>query len=352
MYEHFKKGVNLGGWLSQFDLQETGKLNEEQRIQHFGSFITEEDIKRLKEWGADHVRLPFISDIVDQYPEYMDRCVDWCEKYDLGIILDLHEIEGHGYMANGEIPRILTDERLINRCVFIWTTLAKRYLNRKNPAMVFELINEIHDPVSYYWKEFYKRLVEEIRVIDKERVILIGTTEANSPFRFAELDVLDDPNIVYNFHFYDPVSFTHQLAPFSEEMMKYNRKIHYPGEIPDFIDFVKDNRQWCDRYTHTEWDTYIDRSLILKYLNGVFEFVNHTGKEVYCGEYGVVDEADMADRIAWIRDFQEILEEHHIGRAYWNYKIMNFGLVDRSGKVIDDELRKTVFNETGLPNNI
>lgn len=226
MYEHFKKGVNLGGWLSQFDLQETGKLNEEQRIQHFGSFITEEDIKRLKEWGADHVRLPFISDIVDQYPEYMDRCVDWCEKYDLGIILDLHEIEGHGYMANGEIPRILTDERLINRCVFIWTTLAKRYLNRKNPAMVFELINEIHDPVSYYWKELYKRLVSEIRAIDKERVILIGTTE---------------------------------------------------------------------------------------------------------------------DRIAWLRDFREILEKHHIGRAYWNYKIMNFGLVDRSGRVVDDELRKTVF---------
>lgn len=157
MYEHFKKGVNLGGWLSQFDL---------------------------------------------------------------------HEIEGHGYMANGEIPRILTDESLIKQCVLIWTTLAKRYLNRKNPAMVFELINEIHDPVSYYWKELYKRLVSEIRAIDKERVILIGTTE---------------------------------------------------------------------------------------------------------------------DRIAWLRDFREILEKHHIGRAYWNYKIMNFGLVDRSGRVVDDELRKTVF---------
>ena len=44
----FNKGVNLGGWLSQGSLEES----------HISSFIMEEDIKRIKGMGCDHLRLP------------------------------------------------------------------------------------------------------------------------------------------------------------------------------------------------------------------------------------------------------------------------------------------------------
>ena len=42
-------GVNLGHWISQY-----GNKSHE----HFGSYITESDFKRIAEWGLDHVRLP------------------------------------------------------------------------------------------------------------------------------------------------------------------------------------------------------------------------------------------------------------------------------------------------------
>ena len=48
----FKKGVNLGGWLSQ------GPLDKE----HLDTFITEKDIARIASWGLDHVRLPIDYD--------------------------------------------------------------------------------------------------------------------------------------------------------------------------------------------------------------------------------------------------------------------------------------------------
>ncbi len=350
MYVNFKKGINLGGWLSQYDVNRADKFSEEEKLEHFKTFITENDIIRLSEWGADHVRLPFISDIVEkdgeineEYIFFVDRCIDWCEKYHMGVLLDLHEIEGHGYLPNDEVPPVLYDLRIQEKCIFIWRTLAQRYLKRKKPAIVFELLNEVHDPESYNWIKLYKRLVYEIRQIDPERMIMIGTNEANSPFRFVELDVLDDPNIVYNFHFYDPVVFTHQLAGFSEEQMAYGKKIHYPGKIPDFIDFLKGHKQWVDRYTHTEWNDRVDHDIMMKYLKNVISFQKHTDREIYCGEYGVVDQADISDRIAWLTDLQDFLTEHHIGRAYWNYKEMDFGIVDAEGNEYNETLRKIAF---------
>lgn len=51
----YMKGINVGGWMSQYqDL--TNDLS-----QHLASFITEEDIDRIAQWGADHIRLPFES---------------------------------------------------------------------------------------------------------------------------------------------------------------------------------------------------------------------------------------------------------------------------------------------------
>ena len=49
-----KKGVNLGGWMSQCDYSE-GRLN---------GFITEEDIKKIASWWMDHVRLPVDYNVI------------------------------------------------------------------------------------------------------------------------------------------------------------------------------------------------------------------------------------------------------------------------------------------------
>ena len=49
IFENFQKGVNLGGWISQFD-----KYDKE----HFDTFITKKDIEYIASLGFDHVRVP------------------------------------------------------------------------------------------------------------------------------------------------------------------------------------------------------------------------------------------------------------------------------------------------------
>ena len=49
IFENFQKGVNLGGWISQFDKYD---------IEHFDTFITKKDIEYIASLGFDHVRVP------------------------------------------------------------------------------------------------------------------------------------------------------------------------------------------------------------------------------------------------------------------------------------------------------
>ena len=49
VFEGYKNGVNIGGWISQF-----GTYDED----HFDTFIVESDIKEISEFGFDHVRVP------------------------------------------------------------------------------------------------------------------------------------------------------------------------------------------------------------------------------------------------------------------------------------------------------
>lgn len=354
-YNNFKNGINIGGWLSQYDVNEDHRFNEAERTFHFQNFITEHDIRQIASWGADHVRLPIMADVIleEEHPNqlrqegmfYINQCINWCEKYHLNIILDLHEIEGHGYM-DGMVPPVLTDERIQNECVMIWRLLSEIYKDKKSPVIMFELLNEVHDPTSYLWRNYYKKMVAAIREIDKDRLILVGTNHANSPFCFPELELVEDDNIIYNFHYYEPLVFTHQLARFSEEQWAYGQRIHYPGEIHGFIEFLQKHPQWTSKYPHTAWDKVNAPSTMQKYMQGVLDFKRYTKKEVYCGEFGVVDQADLADRCSWLKDFIAILEKNRIGFAYWNYKEMDFGLVDKQDSIVNKELLAAVFKNS------
>lgn len=54
LYEQFRKGINIGGWLSQYDIIAKRPLTKESLRQHFDSFITEDDIRQISKWQFDH----------------------------------------------------------------------------------------------------------------------------------------------------------------------------------------------------------------------------------------------------------------------------------------------------------
>ncbi len=337
----FKNGINLGGWLSQYDCLSNIPQTEEEMKRHLSTYITEEDMARIAEWGFDHVRLPVDYKLFEgAYEEktfrHMERCVEWCGKFHLNLVIDLHNAEGNVY-GKMDVPMpLLTEEKLQQKFIGLWENITRRFQGVETPVMLFELLNEVSDGSGYLWNRLYRQTVEHIHRIDGKRGILIGSNEQNSPFCLKELDLLAEENIIYNFHFYDPQVFTHQRAGFSEEMQAYDRAVHYPGDIPGFTDFLQRNRQYIPKYARVAMENRVDRERMKALLKDVFDFKMYSGQELYCGEFGVIDCADDGDAVRWLCDCMELLEERGIGHCLWNYKALNFGLVDETGEVVSE----------------
>ena len=62
-FDGYMHGINLGGWLSQCD----------HTKERYDTFINEEDVKCISEWGLDHIRVPIDYDLVeDKEGNYID----------------------------------------------------------------------------------------------------------------------------------------------------------------------------------------------------------------------------------------------------------------------------------------
>jgi len=338
----YQRGINLGGWLSQYGhIENIGPA-------HFDGFITEKDIAQIASFGLDHIRLPLDYMFFEgdhrpgQYDEdalaYVDRCLDWCDRHNLKVIIDFHHAPGYSFGTQAE-NSLLDDSALQDRFSDMWMMLTKRYAHIGD-RLTFELLNEVMDTDSTRWNALAARLTAEIRNIDKERFIMIGSNEYGSIRWLEKLDIIpNDDRIVYAFHFYEPHLFTHQLANWIDYCTDFDRAVKYPSVIPGIAEYMEKFPQHADVRDVKEYDgTQMGREHMRGLLHPIFDFVERTGKPLHCSEFGVIEFADMESRLNWHRDFYSILEENHVGWSVWNYKLMNFSFVDEDSKVVAKEL--------------
>ncbi len=333
-------GVNLGGWLSQY---------QQFDHTHFRTFITEADIQQIADWGMDHIRLPIDYPVLEDdaqpgvYKEdgfaYIDRCLEWCKAAGLQNILDVHQAPGYKFDALDRVT-LFDDEALQERLLDLWRAIATRYRD-EGEYLYLELLNEIVLPSSDPWSELATRGIKAIREIDPQRVLVVGGNHYNAADQMRELQLPPDDRLVYTFHFYEPLIFTHQKAPWVPETYEYGQAVDYPAPCPDLTDFLAQKPQHCARLERF-LGRQLDLGALLDALQPALDFAHDSGYAVYCGEFGVIEQAPRTASRNWHRDFIALLREHHIGRACWSYKQMDFGLVDGRSCVIDPELVRIV----------
>ncbi|MEJ5314453.1 MULTISPECIES: glycoside hydrolase family 5 protein [Anaerolinea] len=340
-FSGFEAGVNLGGWISQYDSFD---------YQHFETFIQEEDIARIASWGMDHIRLPMDYPVFESddnpfsYNErgfgYVDRVIEWCQKYNLNLILDLHRAPGFSFNALQE-NRLFQNVDLQERFLALWEAFARRYRKVERPGLIFELMNEVVLPTSAPWNELALRAVRRIRAVDPERWIMIGGNQYNSAWTLKDLVRVDDPHIVYTFHFYEPMPFTHQKAYWVDFLKTFDTTTHYPGEIPGLDAFLARHPEYEAHFAAYRGKT-MNLDMLRYFLQPAVDFLEQTHLPLYCGEYGAIDHAPLESRLNWHRDVVGLLRQHGIGRAVWSYKEMNFRLVNWKGEVESQELVEIV----------
>lgn len=75
------------------------------------------------------------------------------------------------------------------------------------------------------------------------------------------------------------------------------------------------------------------------FLDGIKAVEERDGL-MYCGEYGVIDQAPLDGTLNWYKDIHSVFEKYGIGRAAWNYKEKDYGLEGEHYAPIIDELVK------------
>lgn len=337
-FKGFMKGVNLGGWISQFD-----KYDE----LHFKSFITKKDIEYIASLGFDHVRVPVDynvledeeGNIIDSGFKYLTDCRNWCEEYGLNMLIDLHECFGYSFdplKKDMDRKKFFYDDALQERFLKLWSKIAETFKDYPD-QVAFEPLNEVVlEEVVDAWNEVISKYVKLMRKIAPENYLIIGGVNYNNVLSVAKLKVPDTYKIVYNFHCYEPMIFTHQGA-YWVEGMPLDYRTEYPKSLKEYREKSKEFGKALEGAIFKEGISEIGEGFFEDLFKVAIDAAKKDGVLLYCGEYGVIDKAPNKYKLLWLKDIHTVFERNNIGHALWNYKEKDFGLVDESFAEIKDD---------------
>jgi len=300
---------------------------------------TEEDLKWMQDWGFDFIRIPMA------YPRYLsfdrsrdiakdevynfdpriledvDKLIFMAHKYNLHVSLNLHR--GPGYCINAgfhEPFNLWKDKEAQEAFNAHWAMWAERYKSISPDKLSFDLLNEpayIEDMNDQYAKkgqvpgEIYRKVAEGASAViwkaNKERLIVADGNSGGSNV----IPELADLNIAQSCRAYYPHYVSHYQASWVWKDPSQAPKPVWPGVI--------DGKQF-------------GRAQLEEFYKPWIELVEK-GTGVHCGEGGCYNRTPHPVFLAWFGDILDILTQHNIGYALWNFR-GDFGILDSGRKDI------------------
>lgn len=318
-------GFNFGGWISQSNLSD----------EHVRTFISQEDFKQVARWGFNSVRLPvdaqWLFENEGRGPlsigkiKTLKQFLRWSADAGLLTVLDLHQVPWHSF-AKPELENLWKNDRDLESFCGLWIELTHALKDFQGPLW-FDLLNEPTAQSPLDWNKPAQRAYEAVRSADPKRTIVLESTRWGSVQTLLELArAVQGPQLVYSFHFYEPMWVTHQRAPWWKEGHPYTETVLYPGILPKAQDYLAqelpaDTRKRLEFEGSVSWNQEALRDLLKP-----VEQLAKEGYNLYCGEFGVYEQAPRSSRLNWTQDVIELFKEIKVGWAYWNYKWLDFGV--------------------------
>jgi endoglucanase len=334
--EKLKRGINASEWFAQV-YDKPGYTP-----QHFQAWTTADDIALIKSMGFDHVRLsvnpqPMMNErepnkILEDHLASLDAAVKMILGHGLAIVIDLHP-------ESDFKARLSKDDEFVERFADFWRALAAHYSSWDADRLFLEIMNEPEFTDRYRWLGVEMKLAAAIRQGAPALTIIAAGARWSNDDELVFQEPLHDPNIIYNFHFYEPHIFTHQGATWGPYYWHWLREVRYPSSpesaervaplVPDEMD-----RLQVIRYGHDHWDA----ARIESEIKQAAEWASRRDVPLVCNEFGVYRAfVDPDDRAAWIHDVRTALERNGIGWSMWDYS-GSFGVVTKKdGKAMPDD---------------
>jgi len=316
-----KRGVNLSHWLSQ-DFGWAPKY----------AYINENDIKFIDSIGYDHVRIPIDEQEMwdstgapmKEAFRHLTNCLDWCAKYGLRAIVDLHIIRAHHFNAGNDGTKniLWVDSSAQKNFINLWVQLSGTLHKYSTKMVAYEILNEAVAPDHEDWNTLMNKTVAVIRKLEPDRVLVIGPNmwQIAPNLKYLKLPK-GDKNIILSFHTYSPLAFTHYKADWSQ-MKYYKGTVHYPGQIistNDYKMYIDTTNAALLNQTSDAREIFNKQRLIQVFREGL-EFAKSKNLQLYCGEFGCMPTVDRKERLLFYGDMISALEENNIAWCNWEYK--------------------------------
>jgi aryl-phospho-beta-D-glucosidase BglC (GH1 family) len=340
---NLRHGINLSEWFAQV-YDPKGYIKE-----HLETWTTADDIALIKSMGFDHVRLSvnpqpmmrhnLADELPPEYISYLNSAVKMILANGLAVIIDMHP--DSDFKA-----KLVQYDDFVEQFSDFWRAIARHYSSYDPEMVYFEVLNEPEFHDRYRWAGVQAKLATAIREGAPHHTIIAAGANWSDVEDLLALTPLPDPNVIYNFHFYDPHTFTHQGATWGVNYWHFESKLSYPASMetaekvaaaePDPV-----NRLAVLRYGLDHWDAF----RIGVEISQATAWAKRWNVPLTCNEFGVYrKDSDPQDRARWLHDVRTTLEHDGIGWNMWDFggrdKGQGFGVVNgpKEGPNTPDEV--------------
>ena len=274
------RGVNVLGYDPIWDSFDQGRFKERYfKMIRAGGF----DTLRVNLYPFRHMGAAPDFVLSNSWWQTTEWIVTNALAADLNVILDFHEYEAMGKDAAGNQPQFLA----------FWRQLAPHFQKASDKVM-FEILNEPnHQMTTNVWNQYLAEALAIIRASNPTRTVIIGPAFYNSIDHLKELELpAKDRHLIVTVHYYKPMDFTHQGAPWVHQENKLG--VVWQGKPEERAAIAADFK------TAQDWAKKHRRPILL-------------------GEFGAYDKGDMASRVRWTECVARTAEKCGWSWAYWQF---------------------------------
>ncbi|MES5484286.1 cellulase family glycosylhydrolase [Bradyrhizobium sp. INPA03-11B] len=314
--EALSRGVNADGWIA------------DPRSAPSRGLLLE-----LRKAGLTHIRLPVPADFVmPRFATQADidarlQTVDSALKTLLGlgyvVSIDLHSGRYFNALHKDDPQGAMTEMKSA------WTALARVIQRYPSDRIFAELLNEPEVDAAQ-WQGEARELAGFIRQMLPRTTLITGPVNWQRADSLPDFKPLDDPNVVYAVHFYDPMVFTHQAHWDPNEPLHDVVGLPYPARADD--PRVQQLREQLTLLNRPRALAMVDRAIpdrgIDKWLEPATAWQRQYSRPIIINEFGVLKAGAPRDsRLRWLAGVTAYARQQCWGWTHWEMS-QGFGLAD------------------------
>lgn len=272
-----KRGINILGYDGIWE----GGRNAPFRL---------DNLTAIKRAGFSHVRINFFGfkfmgpgNLLDDVVlKRLDAVIEEVLARNLIPVLDEHDTHVCQQDVSGCAEKLKA----------FWRQIAERYAGRY-PKLVFEVLNEPGGQMtSSAWNTLLNECLGIIRATNPTRTVIAAILNVDEmPVEELALPP-DDRNLIVTFHYYAPLRFTHQGAPWSEIF---------------------------SRVGPLDWGTPEDERKARADFEKMRVWSERKERPIYLGEFGVYEAAPSEARARYLSFMARSAERLGWAWAYWQF---------------------------------